>query len=144
MSRPSPPAPRLPVDAQQLIAAAVRAKQKALAPYSKFHVGAAIVTADGKLFDGCNIESSSYGLTCCAERVAIFKALSEGARDFVSMAVAADTDEFTTPCGACRQVLWDYARDLHIILVNLAGATRELELKDLLPEAFDEQMLGHA
>lgn len=144
MSRPSPPAQQLPVDAQQLIAAAVRAKQKALAPYSKFHVGAAIVTADGKLFDGCNIESSSYGLTCCAERVAIFKALSEGARDFVSMAVAADTDEFTTPCGACRQVLWDYARDLHIILVNLAGATRELELKDLLPEAFDEQMLGHA
>lgn len=144
MSRPSPPAQRLPVDAQQLIAAAVRAKQKALAPYSKFHVGAAIVTADGKLFDGCNIESSSYGLTCCAERVAIFKALSEGARDFVSMAVAADTYEFTTPCGACRQVLWDYARDLHIILVNLAGATRELELKDLLPEAFDEQMLGHA
>lgn len=144
MSRPSPPAQRLPVDAQQLIAAAVRAKQKALAPYSKFHVGAAIVTADGKLFDGCNIESSSFGLTCCAERVAIYKALSEGARDFVSMAVAADTNEFTTPCGACRQVLWDYARNLHIILVNLAGATREHMLKDLLPLAFDEHLLGHA
>ncbi len=144
MSRPSPPAQRLPVDMQQLIAAAVRAKQKALAPYSKFHVGAAIVTADGKLFDGCNIESSSFGLTCCAERVAIYKALSEGARDFVSLAVAADTNEFTTPCGACRQVLWDYARNLHIILVNLAGATREYRLEDLLPQAFDEHLLGHA
>jgi cytidine deaminase len=122
----------------------MRAKQKALAPYSKFHVGAAILTAEGKVFDGCNIESSSFGLTCCAERVAIFKALSEGARNFVTMAVAADTDEFTTPCGACRQVLWDYARNLRIILVNRAGETRELELKALLPEAFDEHMLGHA
>jgi len=131
-------------DTKELIAAAVRAKAKALAPYSQFHVGAAIATRAGRIYDGCNIESSSYGLTCCAERVAIFKALSEGERDFVCVAVAADTEEFTTPCGACRQVLWDYGRDLDVVLVNRAGATRAFKLKDLLPEAFDEHMFGHA
>jgi len=131
-------------DAKELIAAAVAAKARALAPYSKFHVGAAIATRAGRIYDGCNIESSSYGLTCCAERVAIFKALSEGERDFVCVAVAADTEEFTTPCGACRQVLWDYGRDLDVILVNRAGATRAFKLKDLLPEAFDEHMFRHA
>lgn len=127
---------------KNLIAAAVAAKQKALAPYSKFRVGAAILTAQGKIFDGCNIESSSYGLTCCAERVALFKALSEGERDFAGIAVAADTEDFCSPCGACRQVLWDYARNAQVILVNVRGNTRELSLAQLLPEAFDDHLLS--
>lgn len=123
------------------MAAAIAAKHKALALYSKFRVGAAVLTAQGKIFDGCNIESSSYGLTCCAERVALFKALSEGERDFVSVAVAADTLEFCTPCGACRQVLWDYARNVRVILVNAEGATKEMSMAELLPAAFDDHLL---
>jgi cytidine deaminase len=125
---------------EKLIAAALAAKQKALAPYSKFHVGAAVLTAQGQIFDGCNIESSSYGLTCCAERVALFKALSEGARDFICVAVAANTEEFCSPCGACRQVLWDYARDAQVLLINVKNDTKNLSLAALLPEAFDDHL----
>jgi cytidine deaminase len=125
----------------ELVSAALRVKTQALAPYSNFYVGAAIETAAGKIFTGCNIESSSYGLTCCAERVAIFKALSEGERDFTRIAVAADTEEFCTPCGACRQVLWDYGKNLEIICINKNGAQNKIELKSLLPEAFDEHFL---
>jgi cytidine deaminase len=125
----------------KLITAALQAKARSLAPYSNFHVGAAIETAAGKIFSGCNIESSSYGLTCCAERVAIFKALSEGERDFTRIAVAADTEEFCTPCGACRQVLWDYGKDLEILCINKNGAVHTIRLKDLLPEAFDDHLL---
>ena len=128
-------------ETEALIAAAVAAKDKALARYSKFCVGAAVLTAQGKIFDGCNIESSSYGLTCCAERVALFKALSEGERDFASLAVAADTSDFCSPCGACRQVLWDYAREARVILVNVKGMRKELSLAELLPEAFDDHLL---
>ena len=126
---------------ENLVAAAIAAKHKALAPYSKFRVGAAVLTAGGRVFDGCNIESSSYGLTCCAERVALFKALSEGERDFTHVAIAADTGEFCTPCGACRQVLWDYARRARIVLINAAGQTKEMSLTELLPEAFDDHLL---
>jgi cytidine deaminase len=125
----------------KLVATAQEAKKQALAPYSNFRVGAAIETPDGKIYTGCNIESSSYGLTCCAERVAIFKALSEGERDFARMAVAADTEEFCTPCGACRQVLWDYAQNLEILCVNKHGAVHSIQLRDLLPEAFDDHLL---
>jgi cytidine deaminase len=125
----------------KLVAAAQQAKMQALAPYSKFRVGAAIETAAGKFYTGCNIESSSYGLTCCAERVAIFKALSAGERDFVRLAVAADTEEFCTPCGACRQVLWDYAKNLEILCVNKHGALHKVNLRDLIPEAFDDRLL---
>ena len=128
-------------DIETLVGEAVRAKARARAPYSKFHVGAALATATGEIYAGCNIESSSYGLTCCAERVALYKALSEGETDFVLMAVAADTQEFCTPCGACRQVLWDYAQNLHLILINKSGARRELKLGELLPEAFDDHLL---
>ena len=127
---------------ENLVAAAIAAKRKALAPYSKFRVGAAVLTAQGKIFDGCNIESSSYGLTCCAERVSLFKALSEGERDFAYIAVAADTDDFCSPCGACRQVLWDYARNAQVILVNAEGNTKEVSLAGLLPEAFDDHLLS--
>jgi cytidine deaminase len=126
---------------ENLITAAQQAKRQALAPYSNFHVGAALETPGGKIYSGCNIESSSYGLTCCAERVAMFKALSEGERDFTRIAVAADTEEFCTPCGACRQVLWDYGQNLEIICVNKHGAVHTIRLRDLLPEAFDEHFL---
>jgi cytidine deaminase len=126
---------------EQLLAAAQRAKTLACAPYSKFYVGAALLTASGKIFDGCNVESSSFGLTCCAERVALYKALSEGEKEFVRLAVCADTEEFCSPCGACRQVLWDYARDLEVVLMNAEGATRSLRLRELLPEAFDDRLL---
>lgn len=126
---------------EQLAAAAQKAKAQALALYSNFHVGAAIETAAGKIYTGCNIESSSYGLTCCAERVAIFKALSEGERDFVRLAVAADTEEFCTPCGACRQVLWDYAPKLEILCLNKHGDVHRVMLQALMPEAFDDRLL---
>jgi len=125
----------------KLVTAAQQAKSQSLALYSNFHVGAAIETAAGKIYTGCNIESSSYGLTCCAERVAIFKALSEGERDFTRLAVAAETEEFCTPCGACRQVLWDYGRNLEIICVNKNGAAYKIKLNSLLPEAFDDHFL---
>lgn len=122
----------------KLIAVAQKARQQASAPYSKFTVGAALQTAAGKIYTGCNIESSSYGLTICAERVALFKALSEGERDFAHLAVTAGTREFTTPCGACRQLLWDYARGVQVTLINDLGETRTVLLRDLLPEAFDD------
>jgi cytidine deaminase len=125
----------------KLIEAALQAKHRALSPYSHFRVGAAIETAAGKIYAGCNIESSSFGLTCCAERVAIFKALSEGERDFTRIVVAADTTDFCTPCGACRQVLWDYAKNLEIICVDKQGAQHQTLLRDLLPEAFDDRLL---
>lgn len=126
---------------QKLLHAAQHAKTFAQAPYSHFKVGAALLTTSGKIYEGCNVESSSFGLTCCAERVALYKALSEGEKEFTGIAVAADTEEFCSPCGACRQVLWDYAKNLEVILINAAGATRSLHLRELLPEAFDDRLL---
>lgn len=126
---------------KDLIVIAQHAKSLARARYSHFHVGAALLATSGKVYSGCNIESSSYGLTCCAERVAIFKALSEGEMEFEHIVVCADTEEFCSPCGACRQVLWDYARNLEVTLVNTKGATRTFRLQDLLPEAFDGRLL---
>lgn len=128
-------------ETDKLVACAVAAKARALALYSNFRVGAAVETAAGEIFDGCNIESSSYGLSCCAERVALYKALSAGKRQFRRLVVAADTAEFCTPCGACRQVLWDYAREIAVTLVNAAGETRVISMKALLPEAFDDRLL---
>lgn len=125
----------------KLLHAAQHAKTFAQAPYSHFKVGAALLTTSGEIYTGCNVESSSFGLTCCAERVALYKALSEGEKEFACIAVAADTEEFCSPCGACRQVLWDYARNLEVFLINAAGATRSLHLRELLPEAFDDRLL---
>lgn len=124
----------------KLVAAALRAQELALAPYSNFRVGAAIATKAGAIYTAGNIESSSYGLTICAERVALFKALSEGERDFTLVAVATDTADFCTPCGACRQVLWDYAPHIDVILINSKQATARHALADLLPHAFDNRM----
>lgn len=131
------------MERKKLIEQAMLAKEKAIAPYSHFPVGAAVLTASGKIYDGCNIESSSYGLTLCAERVALFKALSDGERSFVAVAVAADVDGFCPPCGACRQVLWDFARMARVILISKNGHTVEYDMADLFPHAFDQGFLSH-
>ena len=125
-----------------LLEAALRARDYAHAPYSKFRVGAALEAEDGTVYTGCNIENASYGLTMCAERVALFKALSEGARRFRRIAVAADTDSLTPPCGPCRQLLWEFCRDAEIVLVNLEGRTEQFSMRDLLPRAFDDSFLS--
>ncbi len=125
----------------KLLAAAIAARENAHAPFSNFKVGAAIECADGRIYSGCNIENASYGLTVCAERVAIWKAMSEGARDFRRMAVAADTDVLTPPCGACRQILWEFAGDIEVVLTNLAGRTQTHRMRDLLPSPFDASFI---
>ena len=124
-----------------LIAAALAARENAFAPYSKFRVGAAIEDSDGRIHTGCNVENSTYGLTVCAERVAVFKAISEGVRKFRRVAVAADTDRLTPPCGACRQILWEFCGDIEIVLVNPRGKTETYRLKDLFPKPFDVSYL---
>jgi cytidine deaminase len=126
----------------QLVAAARDARERAIATYSGFQVGAALETADGTIVTGCNIENASYGLTICAERVAMFKALSEGHRAFVRIVVVADTVEPTPPCGACRQILWEFGPDLEVILANLAEVTGQHRIADLLPLAFDGRLLN--
>ncbi|HHM23455.1 MAG TPA: cytidine deaminase [Bacteroidetes bacterium] len=125
----------------RLVAKAQEAQRNAHAPYSHFHVGAALVTDSGEIYSGCNVESSSYGLTVCAERVAIFKAVSEGKKQFRKMAIVTETEEFCPPCGACRQVIWDFAPELEIILVNSKGERRRTTIAKLYPEAFGNQFL---
>jgi len=124
-----------------LLEAALAVRQNAHAPFSKFLVGAAIEDERGRIFTGCNVENATYGLTMCAERVAVFKAISEGARKFKRIAVAADTDVLTPPCGACRQILWEFCGDVELTLVNLEGKTETLQLKDLFPRPFDASFL---
>ena len=121
--------------------AALAAREQALAPYSQFRVGAALEDSDGRVHTGCNIENATYGLTLCAERVAVFKALSEGSRSFRRIAIAADTDTLTPPCGACRQILWEFCGDVQILLLNPRGESETLQLKDLFPRAFDASFL---
>jgi cytidine deaminase len=125
-----------------LVEAALRVRENAHAPYSKFKVGAAVESDDGRIFAGCNIENATYGLTVCAERVALHNAISAGARGFTRIAVAADSERLTPPCGACRQILWEFCGDAEITLVNLAGQTETLRLRDLLPRPFDDSFLG--
>ena len=125
----------------QLVAAALAARQNAVAPYSHFQVGAALETDAGEIFTGCNVENATYGLTVCAERVAIWKALSEGRRKFVRIAVAPDTDSLTPPCGACRQIIWEYCGDVLIVLVNLKDKRERFAMKELFPKAFDGSYL---
>jgi cytidine deaminase len=128
-------------DAGALVAAARRARRHARAAYSGFKVGAALETADGHVISGCNIENATYGLTVCAERVAMFKALSEGHRRFRRIAIVADTTEPTPPCGACRQILWEFGGDLEVILANLRRETGRHALGGLLPVPFDARLL---
>jgi cytidine deaminase len=137
----APPARQEVLDAalkarERLLDAALKARDWAHAPYSKFQVGAALEDSDGRIHTGCNVENASYGLTVCAERTAAAKAVSEGARQFRRIAVAADTSPLTPPCGACRQVLWEICGDIEVILVNLQGETESLRLQDLFPRPF--------
>ena len=120
-----------------LVAAATEARGRAFAPYSEFRVGAALLAEDGTVFTGCNVESASYGLTICAERVALVKGISEGRTRFVAVAVVADTERLTPPCGACRQLLWEFAPDATVTLANLTGLTAQYSMKELLPHGFD-------
>ncbi|MCP4807167.1 MAG: cytidine deaminase [Proteobacteria bacterium] len=119
-----------------LVDAAREARLRAHAPYSGFRVGAAVQSADGTVFHGCNVEISSYSHTCCAERVAVFKAVSEGHTELVACAVMTDVSPPATPCGACRQVLHDFGPDMVMLLANLDGECVEMPLKALLPDAF--------
>lgn len=124
-----------------LLAAAIRAREHAHAVFSGFKVGAALEDASGAIHTGCNLENATYGLTICAERVAVFKAMSEGKRKFRRIAVAADTDALTPPCGACRQILWEFCGNLEVILVNLQGKTETFNMKELFPRPFDASYL---
>jgi cytidine deaminase len=123
------------------VAAARGAREQAYARFSGFRVGAALETADGQIIRGCNIENATYGLTVCAERVAMFKALSDGHRQFTRIAIVADTEQPTPPCGACRQILWEFGGNLEVTLANLAEEKGTYRLKDLLPLPFDARLL---
>src|SRR5579864_9086184 len=125
----------------ELVEAALAAREHAHAPFSKFKVGAALEDEDGRIFTGCNVENATYGLTICAERVAVFKAISEGVRKFKRIAVAADTEVLTPPCGACRQILWEFCGDAELTLVNLQGKTETLRMSDIFPRPFDASFL---
>ena len=125
---------------KELIEAARKYRENSYSPYSHFKVGAAVLTKDGKVYGGCNIENSSYGLTNCAERTAIFKAVSEGEREFAALALIADTDGPCSPCGACRQVIADF-RIPRIIMANLRGEVKVVTLSELLPFAFSDSDL---
>jgi cytidine deaminase len=127
-----------------LVEAARQVRERSHAPFSKFRVGAAVETEDGKIFTGCNIESASFGLTVCAERVAIWKALSEGEKHFKRIAIVADTETLTPPCGTCRQIIWEFCRDASVTLANLRGQVETDEVRDLLPRAFDARFLKEA
>ena len=129
---------------QELIETAKSARLRSIAPFSSFLVGAALKTADGKVYIGCNVESASYGLTVCAERVAIWKALSEGERQFTELAIVADTGTLTPPCGTCRQIIWEFAKNATIILGNLRGESQIVSIRELLPRAFDARFLSGA
>ena len=125
----------------KLVEAARQVRENAHAPYSKFKVGAAVEDDAGRIFTGCNVENATYGLTVCAERVAIFKAVSEGHGKFKRVAVVADTDTLTPPCGACRQILWEFCGDVELVMSNLQGKTETLQLATLFPRAFDASFL---
>jgi cytidine deaminase len=125
---------------EDLIAKAMEAREKAYAPYSHFTVGAALLAKSGRVYTGCNVENASYGLSICAERAAVFKAVSEGERDFEAIAVV--TENGVTPCGACRQVLMEFGEDIQVIVADGAGEYRVFSLQELLPEAFSSEDLG--
>jgi cytidine deaminase len=129
------------VDSEALVTAARVARERAIAPYSGFRVGAALATSDGRVFTGCNVENASYGLTVCAERVALLKALSEGAREFTAIVVVADTESPTPPCGPCRQLIWEFCGDIPVTLANLDAIKARHTSGELLPFPFDGRLL---
>jgi cytidine deaminase len=130
------------MDYKTLINKAVEAKATALPPYSNFHVGAALLTEDNKIYLGCNVENSSYSLTICAERTAIFKAISEGERKFKAIAIASDSPDYITPCGACRQIIFDHCGEIDIICSNGEKEYKVFKTSELLPYAFGDEDLN--
>lgn len=128
-------------DYEALIAAATQSRENAHAAFSNFRVGAALRATSGRIFGGCNVENATYGLTVCAERVAILKAISEGERGFDAIAVVTDTDTPASPCGACRQLIWEFCGDVPVILANLKGKTETIAMRDLFPRPFDSSDL---
>ena len=126
---------------EALIKVATQARENAHARFSNFKVGAALRTAEGKVYGGCNVENATYGLTVCAERVAIFKAVSEGERLFDAIAVVTDTDALTPPCGACRQLIWEFCGDVPVVMANLKGKSETFKMRDLFPKPFDASNL---
>jgi cytidine deaminase len=126
---------------EKLIGAARDVRENAFAPYSDFRVGAAVETEGGTIYTGCNVESASYGLTVCAERVAIWKGISRGEKRFSRIAVVVDTEDLTPPCGVCRQIIWEFCGDVPVILANLHGKTETVQMSHLLPRAFDSKFL---
>jgi len=120
----------------KLVKKAIEARKKAYAPYSKFKVGAALEAANGRIYTGCNVENSSYGITVCAERVALFRAVSEGVTKFKRIAIVADTKNPCPPCGICRQALYEFAQNLEVVMANTKGRTRKVKLKKLLAHPF--------
>jgi cytidine deaminase len=126
---------------EELIAEAEKARENAYAPYSNFKVGAAVESDNGDIYIGCNVESASYGLTVCAERVAIWKGISRGEKHFKRIAVVVDTEEPTPPCGTCRQIIWEFCGDVPVILANLHGKKEVVMMSELLPRAFDSKFL---
>ncbi len=135
------PAGAPPPDRTELAKLARAARKNAVAPFSKFKVGAALRLADGSVVTGCNIENATYGLTLCAERVAIFKAVSEGESTFAALAIVADSPRLPAPCGACRQIIWEFCGDIWIRLSDLKGRSRQLRMSELLPHPFDRRNL---
>jgi cytidine deaminase len=125
----------------ELIARAVEGRENACADYSHYKVGAALLASSGKVYTGCNVENSTYGLTVCAERVALWKALSEGERTFTQIAVVTSSEPPASPCGACRQLLWEYCGDIEVILANLQGFRQALRLAEIFPRPFDQHFL---
>lgn len=125
-----------------LIKKAKEAREKAYAPYSKYKVGAALLTTKGKIYTGCNVENASYGLTNCAERTAIFKAVSEGEQKFKAIAIVLDAEEYGAPCGACRQVIREFGIDIDVIMATVKGKYEIMKIKDLLPYSFGPENLG--
>lgn len=126
---------------EDLIAAASAVRERSISPFSRFMVGAAVQTDTGKVYTGCNLESASFGLTVCAERVAIWKALSEGERNFTALAIVADTETLTPPCGTCRQIIWEFCKNATVVLANLHGLREIATVPELLPRAFDARFL---
>ncbi|NNE65801.1 MAG: cytidine deaminase [Pyrinomonadaceae bacterium] len=125
----------------ELIEAAKAVRERAFAPHSNFKVGAAVRSKSGRVYTGCNVESASYGLTVCAERVAIWKAVSEGETDLTEIAIVTDTEMLTPPCGVCRQIIWEFCGDVPITLANCSGNKDTVTTRELLPRAFDTKFL---
>ena len=128
-------------DNNELVRAATAVRENAYAPFSEFKVGAALETDDGQIIVGSNVESASYGLTVCAERVAVWNAISQGKRKIKRIAVVADTEDLTPPCGVCRQIIWEFGGDIPVIFANLHGKVDTVQMKELLPRAFDTKFL---